>query len=472
MSSACGSGSSGPTSSPTPIPSSPTPALTEEAPVDLDLADRLYYEGEFEEAISIYKATSELGSKPERREALWTLARVLYQRGGNSASEQALKDLLDDDIDAGQQRLAFLLLGTVQSAQGRAEEAEQAFNRYLDIGGPAAPYAQLRLADLVSRRDAYADAIAHVDQALLATLPPSVKVSALFARAGYQEDAGDVPGALATYARIVADSPRLTPRGEALWLSADLAQRAGNPDLARESLASLVAGYPWHARALEALNHPSLTSGITLNHRALVLYEHRLNAEATDAFNGVIAEGGETADVRYYLGILAERRGDYDDALNQYGAAKGLGGGIVGQALWDRALVLEAVGRTDEAIVEYASIIDSVPESEHTKEGLFRAGSFAIKQGRPAEASVSWQRLLDASTMGRQRRRPPSGSLKRPRHSATPSPPAAHLNAAVAADRSTTMASAPAPCSLAKRNFPRQVSLPRPRPPGPLSKHG
>ena len=397
---ACGGGvSPAPTTTPPAVSLSLSPIETA-PPIDLDLADQLYYEGDFEEAISIYQATTERGSEPERREALWTLAQVQYQRGDYSSSEQAATVLLAGDLAPDHSRRALLLLASAQSAQGRAAEAETVFSRYLQTGGPAAPYAQLRLAELGSRRDAFADAVALVDQALTASLPASVKMEALFSRARYQEEAGDFAGAQATYARVIAESPRLTPRGEALWLTAELGQRTGNAELARQSLATLVAGYPWHARALEALSHPALTSGITLYHRALALYEHRQNAEATGAFDAVIAEGGETADVRYYLGILAERRGDYDDAVNQYSVAIALGGAILGQALWDRATVFEAVGRTEEAILEYASIIDLAPDSEHAREGVFRAGFLRFQQQRPADASGYWQRLLAALNDG------------------------------------------------------------------------
>jgi len=52
-----------------------SPSLTD-VPADLALADRLYYEGDFEQAISIYKATATRGMDSERGKALWTLVKV------------------------------------------------------------------------------------------------------------------------------------------------------------------------------------------------------------------------------------------------------------------------------------------------------------------------------------------------------------------------------------------------------------
>src|SRR2546428_8481514 len=146
---ACGGGSD----SPSPTLTTPSVSRTSDGvPLDLKAADRLYYEGDFEEAMKIYAAVAQRGGEPERRDALWTLARVQYQRGAHSSSEQTIKAFLEEEITPEQERLAQLLLGAVASAQGRISEAEDAFRAYLDSGGAAAPYAQLRLADLAARR--------------------------------------------------------------------------------------------------------------------------------------------------------------------------------------------------------------------------------------------------------------------------------------------------------------------------------
>ncbi len=390
--------------SPSATPATPTPSpLPSSVPLDLELAGRLAYEGEFERAIAIYSAVAQRSTQSERRQALWTLARLQYQRGDNSGAEQSLRALLDEEVTPELRRLARFLLGTVAFAQGKADEAEEAFKAYLETDGAASAYARLRLAELAAGRDDYNTATALTGEALADNLPPSVQTDARFSLASYQEDAGDIAGALATYSAIAADAPRLTPRGEALWLAADLAYRTGDAEAARQSLVSLVTLYPWHDRAVEALSHSALTSGVSLQDRALVLFSHRLNAEATDAFTSVLADPaeGDPADAHYHLGILAERAGNNDEALVQYDAAvallpAGSNDALLGQNLWDRGLLFEALGRTEEAVADYASISDLAPTSEHAREALFRAGFLRFQQGLPNDATAFWQRLLAA----------------------------------------------------------------------------
>ena len=141
---ACGGGSAPSQSATATATSSPAP--DDAVPIDLDEADRLYYEGEFEQAIEIYSAVGERGNDAQRPEALWSLARIQYQRGDNSGSEQSISSLLKEGVDPDEARLARLLLGTVRAAQGQIAEAEQEFNAYIDRGGAAAPYAPRRLA--------------------------------------------------------------------------------------------------------------------------------------------------------------------------------------------------------------------------------------------------------------------------------------------------------------------------------------
>jgi soluble lytic murein transglycosylase len=428
---ACGGGSG--SSSPTPTASSPS-ATAENVSLDLERSGRLYYEGDFEEAIEVYSAVAGRGDGPQRLDALWALARIQYQRGDNDASERTIDTLLKEELDPETERLALLLLGTVEFAQGDADEAEDAFRDYIDSGGAAAPYVQLRLADLAARRDKPREAIELVSAALLAPLPTPVLTAARFSLAVYQEDAGNGAASLATYAALANAPGRLTPRGEALWLAADLSYRIGDLETSRQSFVSLITLYPWHARALEALDHPALTFGVTLRDRALVLFEHRLNAEATEALAGVIAEGAETADVRYYLGILAERTGDYEGAVGQYGAAISLGGGILGQALWDRGLLFEVLGRTEEAILDYAAIIDNDPNAEHAIDGLFRAGFLRFQQGLVGEASAHWQRLLAAPNDGETEAQAAFWLAKAAQALGDPDSAAVYLNAAIVAE--------------------------------------
>lgn len=391
-----GCGDAKPSKSPTTTPSV-SPSSTR-VPTDLDLADRLYYEGDFEQAIAIYSAVAQGGDEVARQRALWTLARIQHKRGENRAAERTIKTFLKAGISAEQERLAILLLGMIEFAQGNPTEAQDALNGYVETGGPATPYAQLRLAELAARRNDYAAAIALADGARTVALPPRVESEARFAIARFQGDAGDVAGALRSYAALSVSADTSSNRAEALWHAADLAYRTGNQQSAAESLRTLVLDYPAQERALEALSHPA-AGDLPAGGRALVLFIHRLNAEATQAYSALLADAdtSDQADAHYHLGILAERASDYNEALAQYDAVIALfpgssNGTLIGQALWDRATVLETVGRTDEAAQAYSSIADLAQRSEHAGQGLFRAGFLRFRQGQTQGASALWQR--------------------------------------------------------------------------------
>ncbi len=391
--SACGGGGNQDLSgSSTPEPSAPSAS---ESPTNLDHADRLYYEGRFEDAIKIYTQIAQAKGN-QSDEALWTLARVQYERGDNAAAEAAAERLAEAE-SVEMRRLALLLLGSARFARGDNAAAEEAFGRYVESAGPATAYARLRLADLASRRGDTDQAATLIDEALGESLPPAAATDARFARAAYLEDAGDSTNAIALYESEVTFAPTDYLKGEALWLAADLAYGVGETARAEGFISRLVTIYPWHDRALESLGHPAATEVLTVRERALVLFRHRLNELAADAFTSILAYAGpdEAAEVHYHLGILAERAEDYERALAEYDAALASGGGedtLLAQTLWDRATVVERLGSVEDAAEAFVAGADRFPYSVNAPEALFRAGFLRFQQGATAEALGLWRR--------------------------------------------------------------------------------
>ena len=161
----------------------------------------------------------------------------------------------------------------------------------------------------------------------------------------------------------------------------------------------LLTVYPAQAKALEALDDPRFAPHIGLSSRALVLFLHRIDDQATVAYQAIVdsSDAALAADAQYHLGILAERVGSYDEAIARYDAsiAAAVATGdlvTVGQALWDKATVFELLGRTDEAAQTFVSIVDVAPPSERASEGLFRGGLLRYRQGLAAEAAAIWGR--------------------------------------------------------------------------------
>ena len=398
--SACSSGGPDPTPTPPPPLVSPVPSSVS---VNLALADRLYVEGEYDGALEIYSAAVLRGSSLEKQEAIWKVARIQYEKGEHGAASQNAQAYLGTAPAPGRQRQALLLLGYSEMAQGRNKTAEDAFEAYLDAAGPAAPYAEIRLAELAGRRGDRSSAIEHVTKALIADLPPATRTAALFASARYQEADGDRDAAISTYTELGLHAETDSDSAEALWNLAAVARDLRDEAREQEALRDLISLFPSSDRALEALNASTLATAVE---RAYVLFRHRANEEATAAYQPLASNPDPVVrgEAHYYLGILSERAGDPGQSLNEYGLAiealSGTGSSLLGDAYWDRGLVFESAGHQDEAVQHYAAIADVTPSHERAAEGLFRAGLIRYRQGRHEDAASHWERSSQVAATG------------------------------------------------------------------------
>jgi soluble lytic murein transglycosylase len=408
--SACGGGAS-PTATPPGSPASPSPEPAAEG-IDLDHAAQLYAEGAVEEATAIYEQAIDDGNSTQRQEALWALARIQYQQGDNGRAREMIEDYLEEEVGPDGERLALLLKGMLDFSQGRNKEAEESLQAYVDARGPATAYATLRIAELRARRGDREGAIAHTNAALAEPLPPGAQTDARFALATYYEDAGNAPAALDVYELLGLEGEFRSERAEALWRAAQLALVAGDGERALGSLRGLLTVYPEQDPALEAVSDDRFAPHVGLSSRAIVLFQHRLNGQAAAAYQAIVDSGdiALAADAHYHLGILAERAANYEDAIAHYDAAvvaASANGDLatVGQALWDKATVFELLGRTDEAVQTYVSVIDAAPASGRASEALFRGGLLRYRQGLAADAAAIWgrQRGLAADVESRAR---------------------------------------------------------------------
>jgi soluble lytic murein transglycosylase len=393
---ACGGGDP-----PEPTPTPAVAPVPSSVAIDLELADTMYVEGDTEGAVRIYSAAALRGSPEEKQHGLWSLARIQYEAGEQSKAAQNAEALLaSEPEDDAQERRAYLLLGYAQMAQGKTEEAREALEKYIRLGGPATPYAQIKLAEIAAANDDPAEAARGAQAALAAELPVSAETELMFSLARYQEEAADIPGALATLETLSTGAATTTDEAEALWEIARLAAASGDVARQQTSLNTIISFYPDEPRALEAL--ASSGEG-TLPQRALVLFRQRQNDSAREAYAGLVADPDPNVagDAHYRLGILAERAGDPGTALNEYAAAvqvlEPVSGALADDAYWDRGLVLQANGRSDEAVDHYLILADRFPGSDHASEALSRAAMIRALQGRPADATALWQRFIATS---------------------------------------------------------------------------
>jgi soluble lytic murein transglycosylase len=398
---ACGDGSPDPTPSPavSPVPSS--------VPIDLGLAARLHVEGDTEGAVRLYSAAVLRGTEEEKQRGLWALSRIQYEGGEEGKAVQNLEAFLATEPEEEEERRAHLLLGFANMAQGRPQDAKESFETYIRHSGPATPYAQAQLAEIAAIGGDYAEAARGAEAALASELPPAAQTDALFALARYQEEMEDLPAAIATARRAAEEGEYRVERVDALWLLSRLLEQAGDEEARQQAMHRIITAYPETDRALEALD---VSERATATERAHVLFTQRRNADATETYQLVATDADPVvqAEAHHRLGILAERAGTPDAALVEYTASldvlnvlpAGSPGRdqVYGNSLWDKATVLENLGRLDEAVDHYAAISQLSATLGHATEGLFRAGMIRYRQGRPGDASGLWQRYTEIAT--------------------------------------------------------------------------
>ncbi|MDP9180625.1 MAG: tetratricopeptide repeat protein [Chloroflexota bacterium] len=395
---ACGGGSSSPT------PTVPAPVLSpvpSGVTIDLDHAAKLYHDGDYEGALTIYSAAALNGTPQQKQNGLWEIAKIQLQRGQHSDAEKTVRAFLATNPPADEDRQALLLLGNAELAQGEFADARTALEAYLKANGAAWPQAQLYLAQIDEHDGKPKDATDRINQALFTGLPPKSNFNALMALGQADEQANDSADGIANYRRAADAATGQTDSAEALFYLADAATTANDPQTASQALAELIVKYPTTQRAADALiDHRLLpNAAVPPLDRALVAFHHQQNDAATAAFQPIADAGGlDSAQAQYYLGLLSERALDWKGAIDQYTAVinSPVADPVLrAQAYWDRGTVLEDhVGLLSDAIDSYAAVVDARQSHDEAPEGLFRAGFLAYQLGRVNDALVYWRRLV------------------------------------------------------------------------------
>ena len=229
--------------------------------------------------------------------------------------------------------------------------------------------------------------------------------------AALYEAEGDDDDASATLLDLTNASLDVTA-AEALWRRGNLEAARGNEAEAQSMYRTLVRTYTASSRALDALNTTQVATDpfITTFDSAYVYFVQRINELARNGFQQIVDSApGTTAAAwpHYYLGILSERFSLYGDALVHYDAAialvpPGVDNALRGQAMWDRATVLELQGDIDGAIAGFAAV-GEVPGAALAGEGTFRAGLLAYNLGRSDAAITHWTRFSEVAAGAHER---------------------------------------------------------------------
>ncbi len=404
---ACG-GNSAP-ARPTPEPTVLEPVLVNVPPgtvIDLERAAQLHRERDFEGALVIYSAAVKGGTPAEKKAGLLATARIQNETGEHEAAAQTARYTLSTELTPEERRQAQLIAGSALIALEEMDPARGVLEEYLASGGPASAHTQLYLAQIDSSEEELDSAARRLQQVLAAETAPQTEYEAQMLLGGIEVQRDKHEEAIAAYRAAASTATSGTKAAEALWV---LAQNVDDDHAAERALVDLIAGYPATDRALEALGDPLLKDKTEPSNlqRAIVLFNHRRNEDATDAFEEVVDSNPVAADLavaQYDLGILAERDEDWQGAIEHYDAAIAVDGSGIdetrAQASWDKGTVLELIGQTSDAVSAYAAVSEISPTANRAEEGLFRAGYLSFLLTEVDDSTVYWTRyrgLVSAS---------------------------------------------------------------------------
>ncbi len=372
--------------SPASTPVSPTPA-----PPDPAVGRELERNGQYEEAIAVYKQVITRSPEAERLPARLSLARTYLISGRDLEARSELELFLSQTASESDRRLGRFLLAEAVEALGDREQALDLYYQFAQEGSPAAPYANLAHARLLASLGRSQEAAAAADLALSAGLPPIVSAGALLDIARAFENAGSLDDAILWYERLFAESQSSADQALARWRIGALSRLRGDANWAEHHLAVIV-NYPSAPAAIEALADLDKAGvGVDDYFAGLVYYRNHRDGEAQEAFEAYLQQeppGLHDAEATYYLGAVYERGGDEEAALDAYDDSlrRDPDGPLADDAAWWRARLLEGLARYESAISAYREFPGRHPDSPWASEAPFRSGLLLYKQEKYDEA--------------------------------------------------------------------------------------
>jgi peptidoglycan lytic transglycosylase len=265
------------------------------------------------------------------------LAATLAERAGDAGASQGfLTRLIESYPDSRELLEALYLLGGIAEARGRQEDAAHAY-RELQIIAPTSGWAD----GATDRLDALARAGVRIPEL---SLSERIDRAERLLRGGVPSTAADEAERIATEAR----DPSIALR--ALRVVAGAARTLGQYDLAARTLELAV-------KRASRVERPALQL-----ERARMLARTKQREKALPAFAAVVADGAEAE---------------------------------AAEAAWERARLLDDLGRAAEAARAYRAVAERYRNREVAGSALWHLGWLSYLKGNARDADQHWTRLTE-----------------------------------------------------------------------------
>lgn len=213
--------------------------------------------------------------------------------------------------------------------------------------------------------------------------------------------AGHDAASAALVRRFVASIDELVQSGvsdpsRANWIAIQALRDLGDP-MWMERASELLRTSPGSAaasQALDALERAGIP--VPTYTAALVRYRARDDDRATALFREATrnpASSSVVANASFYLGALAERRGDDSAAIDAYSSSlrAAPAGGLGADAHWWRGLLLQSAGKVEASLTDFHVVVDEFPTSQFADEAASQAALLEWRTGRPVgEERLRW----------------------------------------------------------------------------------
>ncbi|MCL4252759.1 MAG: tetratricopeptide repeat protein [Anaerolineae bacterium] len=383
----------------------PTPDMPPE--IGLQVANRYWLDGYFENAVFAYQALLERGNTIPaeiRAEAAYGMGRAALREGLFNYAIDPLTILISEYPNDFRGAQAYFMRGDAYMGLSMWQEAINDYQLYLQIRPNLIDsYVYERVGDaqlnLGQTDAAYASYIRSAETARYAT-----SQAVLHERVARLHLArGEVDLAVAEYDKILEFAQNTAYRAQIAYAAAEALINSG--DMARGTIRmrQVFDQYPESAQAYSAMQL-LMQNGQTLDNyrRGLVNYFNEQYESAVTAFNTYTTEAQLAdipADLHLYLGISYRALGNFEAAnvafrtiTTQYPNDPLFGNGLLEQGR--TKFVAQDI---DGAITEYLSIAQNFGYLTDTAaEALWRAGYLYATTERPSEARDIFLRLADA----------------------------------------------------------------------------